>query len=714
MSKTSFSLDPHYQTLPPQMINSQKVAPVLEYLSFSGAPIYLATQKNAQELVRLPQSGIMIDVQKDECILELAEPRSGLAAGMNIEASFGYKRKRGVFRSSIGLVEGKTITLKIPEEIKLTNLRRNPRVSIDRSLHQKHFQVEMKAHSSIGPIIVRKLELHDFSQLGMSIFVDRAEGLLLPGDVIQSLEVLLDGQRILLTSGIVSRVDMNRRSSTLPNSYELVLLFEQDEKSERPTHGDIKRAAKRTPILDTKPCFFTAEHPFFPGRPIEGQVFEISTSGLSCLMDRTPFPIIPGMRFPKARLQLPHKSEKELQFEVVHVNFKSDGEVNQFKLGGEFVTANIELLKDVTSFTQELINSKVSDLKEEDLDLLWEFLFETNFIYQNKRRQIQNNSRDILETYRKLLSHDNSIVKKVVFKEESAIKGHVSAIRFFDSAWIIQHLNALKAEGTSAALSVVQGIVDFFYDRDSNYKASTHFVMSFYRPDNLYPSILFGETARRINDKQKCITLDFSFGIFTEPAEVTKSQDAEVSIDSHQDAEQLANLLIDQGHHMLLRALGMHKANPLDLEVSKDFSQIDLYRKRHLTRASKDEVAVFALIECSSPGLNLSELTNSIFIFTNHPQTSLARGLAEKAIQIAAEQFFISRGINPVVMEPAGQTLAKNVNWSKIYTCWITSAAAVPDFEAKSSEVIQDFKKIVASRKAEATVEEGAKTGHGS
>ena len=165
---------------------------------------------------------------------------------------------------------------------------------------------------------------------------------------------------------------------------------------------------------------------------------------------------------------------------------------------------------------------------------------------------------------------------------------------------------------------------------------------------------------------------------------------------------------------MLLRAMGLHKSKPLDLEVAKDFSQLELFRKRHLIRTSKDEASVFALVECSSPGLNLSELTNSIYIFTNQPQTAIARGLAEKAIQTAAEQFFLPRGINPVVMEPAGQTLAKNVNWSKIYTCWITSAAAVPDFEAKSSEVIQDFKKIVASRKAEAAVEEDAKTGHGS
>jgi hypothetical protein len=101
------------------------------------------------------------------------------------------------------------------------------------------------------------------------------------------------------------------------------------------------------------------------------------------------------------------------------------------------------------------------------------------------------------------LSVDNPIVKKIILKEDQEIKGHVSAIRFFDHCWIIQHLNALKVSGGSAAQSMISGIVDFFYDARANANSETFYVMSFYRPDNIYPAIVFGESCRRINDPLK-------------------------------------------------------------------------------------------------------------------------------------------------------------------------------------------------------------------
>jgi hypothetical protein len=519
--------------------------------------------------------------------------------------------------------------------------------------------------------------------------------LLLPGDSIESLEVSFNDAKILKTVGVVNRVNMTRFSETLPNSYEMVLLF----RDRRVARGEHARGSKRTPILDKKPCYFTAEHPFFPGRRVEGQVFEISASGMACLLEKTSFPVIPGMRFSKCNLQLPHKPSREFVFEVAHVDFRSDGNTNQFKLGGEFVSAPVELVKDISSYAQDAAGGMIKDVSEEDFDLLWEFMFETNFIYQSKRKNLQNNSKEILETYHRLLSVDNPIVKKIILKEDQEIKGHVSAIRFFDHCWIIQHLNALKVSGGSAAQSMISGIVDFFYDARANANSETFYVMSFYRPDNIYPAIVFGESCRRINDPLKSMYFDLAFGNYSSVAELSSEWIDKVVVDSPESFIHLSNLMIRNKLISFMRALGLGTVTTPELKIQEQYHSIGLFRERHLLSLTHQSESVYALVELSSPGLNLSELTNAIYLFTDGINEDVIRSLSEAIIEKANREYFAPREITPVVLQPASETRASTVNWCKVYTCWMTSAAHIDAFEKAAVSVIKDFKSLVAAYK---------------
>lgn len=696
MASNTYFLEKFYRTQPPQQIGGPKVNSVLEYLAFSGAPIYLSIE-NPTRPYRITEAAVVVDVVDGKFFIDSSDLKARAQAGQFISAAFGYKRKRAFFKTQVIGIERDLVALQIPSELVLTNLRKNPRVRVEIDPQNSEMKASLKATTGVGAIETQKVQIYELSQLGVCLFVDRAEGLVLPGDRIDSLEIDLNGQKVFKTTGVVSRVDMKRQSSTLPNSYEVVVLFRGREQA--PKTGAIARSAKRVPILDEKPCFFKAEHPFFPGRSLEGQVFEISTSGLSCMLQKTSFPVVPGMRFLNCSLQLPHKAPREFIFEVAHVDFRSDGNENQFKIGGEFVKAPIELIKDITAYAQETQGGLITDVSEEDLDLLWEFMFETNFIYQDKRRLLQSRSKEILQTYHRLISTDNPIVKKLVFKEDTEIKGHVSAIHFYDRAWIIQHLNALKsASAPSVAQSVIQGIVNFFYDAKALHKANVFYVMSFYRPNNLYPAILFGETAKRINDPLKSCTFDLAYGLYQKVGD--RKEESEPYVDRPQDLVALSNHLIEQNMLSFVRACGLSQASELKLELSKDFASHGLMRDRHILMLEDGDEKVWGVVEMSSVGLNLSELTNSIFLFARGEKFDVISKLAGSIVERAHQFYFEPRGIEPVVLQPLEMAKALNVNWSKTYTCWITSAIGVSDFEAQSKTVVADLKDLILKFKA--------------
>ncbi len=693
MEKRVLSLEDYYRTQPPQQINTPKIGAVLEYLIFSGTPLYLSLAKENGAVQKIEEAAVAVDSTEQEVILECSGLKMVPEKNSQVEVTFGYKRKRAGFQTTLIAVEGNNLRVVLPKEILLTNLRRNPRISIASSAEAK-FSVKIKAETSVGPIVIDRAEAYEVSQLGMSLFVDRSKGLILPGDRIDSLDIEFNDSPVLRISGVVSRVNMKRRSPSIENSYEIVVLF---QKRNTPFKmGEIARSAKRTPVLDQKPCFFSAEHPFFPGRKIEGQVFEISTSGLSCILERTSFPVIPGMRFKNCQLQLPHRPQRELTFEIAHVDFRTDGQMTQFKIGGEFVQAPVELIKDITSYAQDAQGGLIQDVTEDDLDLLWEFMFETNFIYQSKRKQIQNKSREILETHHRLISADNSIVKKMVFKEGAEIKGHISALRFYDDAWIIQHLNALKASGTSAAQAILQAITDFFYDKKANIRNATNYCISFFRPDNMYPALLFGESSRRINDVNKSCCIDFLYGTRSEIQMVNhETQTPEIAIDASNSYRELVDTLVNANLFSLVRAFGLSRPEPGKLGLSAEYAALQLRRERHILSTEMNSVTVFALVEVSSSGLNLSELTNAIYIFSNDPQSELSAFLAEKLIIEAHKKFFEPLEILPAVMQPASYVRPNGINWTKIYTCWVVSGQAIPDFETHSKTVLKDFKELV-------------------
>jgi hypothetical protein len=687
MGETLFQLFNAHQTQPVQKLEAPKLAAVFDYLIFSGLPVFVNRRSGSEILARLNENFVLADVTSNELIFEADHKLTNYTDLQDLEVSFGYKRAKASFHCKAIRAEENRLLVSIPQELQLINRRSNPRLQIDRELFKNGLKAKLVGSSSIGRFEINEAQVYEISQYGMSLFVRKSDAVLLPRDVLEEISIEFNGKSVVRTQGVVNRVDIRRNSPELEASYEIVVHFTAKRRSE----GQQARRARRTPILDTKPCFFSAEHPLFPGRKIKGQVFEISSSGLSCILEETQFPVLSGMKLYDCQLQLPYCPPRPVAFEVMHVEMRSDGETSKFRLGGEFINGSVELIKDIAAYTQANENPLIQDLSEADLDLLWSFMFETNFIYPSKRKKIQHQSQEILKTYKRLLSTDNPIVKKLVFKEDDAIKGHLSTVRFYDNAWIVQHLNATKAENGKAGYEVVMAMSDFLSDAKAHNRSEIFYSLSFYRPDNIYPRIMFGESARIMNDSAKVVTYDFEFGVMKD-APAPNSIPSGIEVDSEIAVEGLRSLFIEQNYHNFLRAIGFGNSDPLKITISEEYSRLGLYRERHVVSIQEGGNSAYGLVEISSPGLNLSELTNSVFLFTQGSNSKIKKELAERLVEFVSTVYFDPRGMTAIILLPKGEEFLNNVSWEKTYTLWCLNSNAVSEFKTVATELMSDLK----------------------
>ena len=94
------------------------------------------------------------------------------------------------------------------------------------------------------------------------------------------------------------------------------------------------------------------------------------------------------------------------------------------------------------------INSdpQISVSTEVDLDALWEFFFQTGFIYPEKYGFCVAHRENFTKTYRKLYQENPEIARHITYEKNGRIYGHMSMIRAYERTWLIQHHAARPME----------------------------------------------------------------------------------------------------------------------------------------------------------------------------------------------------------------------------------------------------------------------------
>lgn len=698
---------------------------VLEYCIFSGLPMHISLSADSGQ-----KAVFQIEEANEERFLARClratghKPFYSIFENQELVASLGYKRQALVFPCRLvppelkrvsELIAGGTCWFSRPEKGKLINCRSDPRLSLAK--YAPNIKAEITVAGHHGEVTFESRNPIDISQKALALFLDRGNGLVLPGDPVPQIRLYYNNEIAVETRGRILRVDRKRKCHFDGKSYFTVIGFATDNREIRLQDTTLHniRGSERICLLGEPNAYVDAQHPLMRDQRIQGQIADVSTKGLSFFIDRTQVPIIEGTIFSSFYIQLPHEERLPASVRILYCKHVTEDGNYRYRIGAEFIGISPDLLKAIYRAKQQNVSIKIFDANNQDYDLIWEFFFESGFIYEEKRKNLQRFAGCMLETYSRLLASENLLIKKVLYKESEEIKGHISAVRFYDHAWIVQHLAGLNSLNASISKTMLLEMIEFFRSFGEDRKGQPAYITCFFRPGNQYPKLVFGETKNLIDNAEICGSTLLDYCVLKtgtphlEALPGVVDQDIPVKPATEDDLEAFEGLLLEQGYHSLMRIENLCIEGIQNLSISEEYRKIGLYRDRKLFVAhGPNGEKAYAVCNYSSPGINLSELTNSFRMFFTAPGTEANAGMAGALSRAAIESYKETDMMNPVLILERNQPLPQQYKVVRSYEYWHFDLKYVHMLENSYKEIFGNIRALVKRIRSEDLKENAA------
>lgn len=437
-----------------------------------------------------------------------------------------------------------------------------------------------------------------------------------------------------------------------------------------PSNDDITRYKKikiRNPRLHLNPPpTIVFDHPLF-SRRIKREIHDISNVGISVFEKRSDGVLMPGMIIPELTIKYGGALEMSCKAQVIYAHEQEEDKVR---------CGLVILDMDMKSFSQltQLLNhtsdhyNYISD--KLDMDALWEFFFDTGFIYPKKYNFIQSYRNDFRETYRKLYQDTPDIARHFTYEREGKIYGHMSMMRAYEKTWLIQHHAARPLENKLPGLQVLKQIMIFLHGMYQMPSAKMDYVMCYYRPDNKFPSRTFGGFAKNLNNSKGCSEDCFCYLSYQKDfSEEAIPQHWSLQESSPMDLWELQNFYQYSSAGLLMSVLGFghDQKNEESLEeVSKRHGFLRKWNVFSLVYKNKLKAAF--IVNQSDLGVNLSELLNCIMIIVVDSD-NLSWDVVKASLSKMAKIYNVSS--IPLLVYPQYYVEDNRIPYEKQYQLWI-------------------------------------------
>jgi len=415
----------------------------------------------------------------------------------------------------------------------------------------------------------------------------------------------------------------------------------------------------------------TFQHPFTKRR-VDLKIVDLSGSGFSVEEDERRTTLLPGMILPELSLNFSNNQKIKCSAQVVFR--KPVVESN----GGKWIKSGVALLDmdiqdhlKLIAMLHQAKNKNSYICNHVDLDALWNFFFETGFIYPDKYAVLQKNKKQIKETYAKIYTRNPHIARHFIYQDKGTIYGHMAMIRFYENAWMIHHHAARKSSAKKAGLIVLDQIGRMINDSHRLYSLHMDYALCYYRSDNKFPSRVFGGAAKSIRDPKGCSLDGFAcFHVNNRSRSVPDLPESwRISETQPEDLEELANFYEHTSGGLMLKAIDL-KPEKMDCsDLSNEYRQLGLTRVRHLYSLKKNgQLKAVLLANLSDIGLNLSDITNCVKVFVTN-KAEFSAGILQAAISKVAD--ITGKEDFPTLLYPAAFADEQKIPYEKIYNLWI-------------------------------------------
>ncbi len=460
------------------------------------------------------------------------------------------------------------------------------------------------------------------------------------------------------------------RLSSSADSFTIVL---------RPTKNLIQRfkskkyRSLRQKLLPMPSIIFN--HPLI-GKKIILKTYDISGAGFSVEEDPENSTLIPGMIIPELGIELMNNIELSFQAQVI---YRSVDEVGKIKCGFAFLDLSIKDQVSLSSLLHQAWNKKAYVSTKVDVDQLWDFFFETNFIYPEKYAFIHENKAEFKKIYKKLYEDNPEFAINFMYKDKGAVHAHMSMFRFYNKTWIINHHAADSRKSNKGGLIVLEQISRYINEFHLFNSAVMNYVTCYFRPENKFPNLIFGGVAKKTADKSSCSIDQFAYMLVnkkyldghlarkwslmeTRPADIKTLQCF---------YENISGGLSLQALDLLPDKIGNEE------ELNNIYGKYGFKRNKVLYSLKiRDELIAIFMVNISDIGLNLSDLMNCIHIFIlethNFPSDILHAALSE------ISSYYDNDNI-PVLIFPSSYTDNNSISINKKYNFWVLDVHKIGD-----------------------------------
>jgi hypothetical protein len=428
-------------------------------------------------------------------------------------------------------------------------------------------------------------------------------------------------------------------------------------------------------------------HPFTNHR-VTYEIQDLTTAGFSVQENKERGLLIPGLIISNIHILFAGGYKMSCSAQVVYARNQKKNNVKYGFAIKDMDVVTYNQLFDIYTSAHD-IHANVS--REVDMNALWEFFFESGFIYPKKYVSLSCFKEEFKQTYEKLYHDSPEIFANFTYQHNGIIYGHVSIIKAYERTWMIHHLAAKPMGRKRVGLYVLNHILNYF---DGLYRMPSigmEHMIFYYRPENKFPDYFFGGFCRDLKNPKGCSIDCFAYLNCVLPRNNPLPSGWTVHECAEADFERLEAGYESASGGLMIDALCLDKK-------SGSQSIQNLYGKYGLKRRTtsyvldyKKQSKAYLIFDESDMGINLSELLNSIKVIVIDD-----KGLSWPIVQTALGNISISypKEKVPVLVYPYTFMGNQGVGYETRYNLWVLNSR----FGDKYTESLKDKAKIRISK----------------
>jgi hypothetical protein len=412
-------------------------------------------------------------------------------------------------------------------------------------------------------------------------------------------------------------------------------------------------------------------HPLTQKR-VDLKAVDISGSGFAVEEEESASVLMPGLILPEIELSFGSTFKLTCSVQVVFRKSLAGHEPRRrVRCGLALIDVAAQDHIKLLGILHQVKNKNTYVCNHVDLEALWDFLFESGFIYPAKYTLIEKNKKEIKETYAKLYTRSPDIARHFVYQENGVILGHMATIRYWENAWLIHHHAARKNALTRAGLVVLDQIGSFGHDSFRIRGMHMDYLVCYYRPENRFPSRIFGGVARHINNPKGCSLDLFAFVKPTGAVGTSQNLPAgwKLSPAEAADMDDLRQYYEKRSGGLMLKALDLEASSWKEEELCTEFQTNGFRRERHLfCLQANGSLKAVVLVNISDIGLNLSDLTHCLNAIVLDP-ADLPPEVLLTALRMAETS--VGQSNLPALIFPMAYVEQNAIPFEKAYYLWV-------------------------------------------